>query len=547
LDRGFLGRRHTTYFWIGWCLILWVGAFLRLSHPDWDQGIAAHPDERFILGVAQDMPIYGNPCTVSPDFPYGHFPLSLLSLLVNSAPQADPLYAGRLISGLGGILLVALAGRCGSELSRAPSGGLIAAGLAAFCPLLIQHSHFYTVDPWAAIFGTLAVLSAARFRRFWSGLFVGLALACKASSAWIGVSVGIAIAISAPGQEWIHRGFIFVAGSMLGILLGSPWLLLTPLQCWRGPLVQAQLAAGRFIFPYTRQYVQTTPWVYPFIQMVVWAMGPLPTIIGAVTLVKSIAAWREGRKFKILTFAPVLFYIAVASLYVKYPRYLLPIYPLWIGAAAKGLLDLCHTLSKRIGRRLCSVGLLVVISLTGIMGIAQASVYRSEHPWLQASRWIYRNVRDSSSIAVESWDHPLPVPLSSGDPSNYDQMTVPVLDHSPSRQDDAAARERARMASVVVLASRRNYGVVTRQPDRYRGVYSWYEAMFRARKRLVFSRCPKVGPVAFSDNPFRALRTHKAPDLRDICDARFIIELPRLDESLRVYDAPITVLLVRTE
>jgi hypothetical protein len=71
--------------------------------------------------------------------------------------------------------------------------------------------------------------------------------------------------------------------------------------------------------------------------------------------------------------------------------------------------------------------------------------------------------------------------------------------------------------------------------------------MFRARKRLVFSRCPKVGPVAFSDNPFRALRTHKAPDLRDICDARFIIELPRLDESLRVYDAPITVLLVRTE
>ena len=546
MERGFLGRGHTTYFWIGWCLILWLGAFLRLSHPDWDQGIAAHPDERFILGVAQDTPICGNPCTVSPDFPYGHFPLTLLSLLVNSAPQADPLYAGRLISGLGGILLVALAGRCGSELSRAPDGGLIAGGLAAFCPLLIQQAHFYTVDPWAAIFGTLAVLSAARNRWFWSGFSVGLALACKASSAWLGVFVGIAIAISAPRQEWIRRGFIFVAGSLVGIFIGSPWLFLTPLQCWRGPLVQAQLAAGRFIFPYTRQYVQTIPWVYPLIQMLLWAMGPPTTIIGAVVLVKSVAAWRGKRKFRMLAFAPVLFYIATAGLYVKYPRYLLPIYPLWIGAAAKGLLDLCRTLPKRIGRRLCSVGLLVVVSFSCIMGIAQASVYRSEHPWIQASRWIYENVPDGSSLAVESWDHPLPVPLSAGDPSRYVQMTVPMLDHSPPRQDDAAARERAWTTSVVVLASRRNYGVVTRQPDRFKGMYQWYEALFGARKVLVFSRCPRVGPVAFSDNPFRALGM-EAPDLRDICDARFIIRLPRLDESLRVYDAPTTVLLVRTE
>jgi hypothetical protein len=538
-------HKQPVLFWIGWCLVLWTSTVLRLASPDWDQGVAAHPDERFLLGVAHDLSLYANPCEVSPDFPYGQLPVTLISFLVRLVPQADPLYSSRLLSGLGGVLLVALTGHCGFRLSRSRTGGLLAAVLAAFCPFLIQQGHFYTVDPWAAIFCTLAMLLAMKQRWYLSGGFVGLAVACKASSVWFGVSLGVVMMIVRPSRAWTRSGLRLVSGFLSGLFIGSPWLVLAPLQCWRGPFVQAQLASGRFTFPYTRQYAQTLPWIYPFVQMLLWGMGPVITLAGCLTLCRSFAdaAWKR-RPYVFAVVPTVLFFVVTGGLYVKYPRYLLPIYPLWIGFAAKGCLDLFRVFygARRWWGR---VGLLLILTLpTCILGIAQASVYTGLHPWVQASRWIYAHIDEGATLVVESWDHPLPVPLPSGDPSRYEQVTVSVLDHSQTSISRLELLDLSRASQAVVLASRRNYGVVARRPERFEAMYRWYETLFEEREALVFSRCPRIGWVAFSDDPFRGFRKHDVPSMGDYCDAEFVIRLPRLDESFRVYDAPTTVILL---
>ena len=380
-------RGHSLYFWLLWCLVLWGSAFLRFYAPDWDQGIAAHPDERFVLGVAQNTSPYANLCMVSPEFPYGHLPVTFLSLVIQLAPQADPLYVARILSGLSGILLVALAGRCGSGLSYSAMAGPLAAGLAAFCPFLIQQAHFYTVDPWAAVFGTLAVLLATRHRWFWSGLSAGLAVACKASAIWIGGFLCVSIAIAIPRCDWIRVGSLYASAFVAGILVGAPWLVLAPLQCWRGPFIQAQLASGRFVFPYTRQYTHTLPWIYPLLQMFLWGMGPTTTVAGAIGFLGTLVKWKNVSRARLLTVVPAaLFFIVVAGLRVKYPRYLLPIYPLWIGSATKCFLDLSRILRQSTRRWVSIVILLTVTAIPCIMGIAQVAVYKGVHPWVEASR-----------------------------------------------------------------------------------------------------------------------------------------------------------------
>lgn len=174
---------------------------LRLPKPDWDAAapdvrlaIAAHPDERFLLGVAQATPLWSDPCAASPDFPYGHLPVYVARLFVITAPNADPLFVMRLFSGLLGVLLVALTGAWGRALAgrRNPAGmwgALLAAALMAFAPFSIQQARFYSVDVLGAILASGAILAATRHRWTLAGALSGLAFACKASLAWCAVVV----------------------------------------------------------------------------------------------------------------------------------------------------------------------------------------------------------------------------------------------------------------------------------------------------------------------------------------------------------------------
>jgi len=180
-------------------VILLVGAYLRLSHLNWDMGTHIHPDERFLTFVTSAMELPKNlgqffDSTQSPMNPYnrgydffvyGTLPLfivrvvaefvqkfNLVAHLWTSSPGV-PLtmtgydgvdLVGRALSGIfdvGCIWLIYLIGRRLFNVKVA----LLAAALYAFTVLPLQQSHFYTVDTFGTFFALLTLYFAVRVAR----------------------------------------------------------------------------------------------------------------------------------------------------------------------------------------------------------------------------------------------------------------------------------------------------------------------------------------------------------------------------------------------
>lgn len=535
-----------------WLALLLLAAALRFPGADWDGGIAAHPDERFLVDTAVATPLLGDPTVAAPDFPYGHLPLYLLRLLVLAAPGADPLYAGRLFSALLGVLLVAATGALGKRL-LGERGGLWAALLVAGSPFLLQSARFYTVDIPAALAATLALLLALRRRSSAAGVLWGLAVACKVSLVVGGLPLAFALLnrrqAHSPGpraavvlRALLRLTLFLFLPALLSFALVSPWALLRPLAAWRGPWIQSLMVAGRLDFPYTRQYAGTLPFLYPLLQLGWWGLGPTATLAGFAGLLAGVWRWRRlSPNLHVAWSAAVVGFVMLAGWYVKFPRYLLPVYPLWAVWGIWFFLRLNGHLGNRLVRAAALVGLLLP---TLLLGIAQLSIYTQPHPWVLASRWIYAQVPEQGRLAVEHWDHPLPVPLPQGDPARYVQLALPVMDEeSPEKlaQLEAALEE----SDIIILASARGYGALARQPDRYPITLEWYARLLQERTLVAFGRCPRLGPLALTDDPLLDAGLLAPLSLAERCGTPWALRLPHLDESFRVYDAPVVLLALR--
>jgi 4-amino-4-deoxy-L-arabinose transferase-like glycosyltransferase len=530
--------------WPLWTALLLLAALLRLPFPAWDGGIAAHPDERFLLGVAAATPLTANPCATSPDFPYGHLPVYVGRLLVLAAPAADPLYAARLLSGLCGVLLVAVTAALGRALGGRRAG-LMGAFITTFAPFLIQQARFYTVDPFGALFASLALLLVLRHQWLGAGALAGLAVASKVSLLWIGAPLIFALfAARSEGVALRNSALRLLAGAAAAFAATSPWALLDPANCWRGPLIQAGMAAGRFVFPYTQQYAGTLPFAYPLVQMALWGMGPA-ALLGLLGLIRALWRWRRlSPAACVLLVWALLYLLGVGGLYAKFPRYLLPLYPTWAALADLSLRPSPGPVGRRIVRWLATLLGGGALLLTALLGLAQFSLYFQPHPWMEASRWIYAELPPGAAIAVEAWEHPLPVPLPGGDLSAYEQGTLPIFAAGLSGQPEPLEEAR-REAELIVVGSRRGYGALARRPFEHEEVLAWYEALLEEREVVPFGRCPRLGPLALTDDPLADAGLPSPVSLAERCGTLYALRLPHLDESFRVYDAPLTLLLER--
>jgi len=148
--------------------ILLVGAVLRFSGHNWDNQTHMHPDERFLTGVETKLVLPANlreyfdttNSRFNPHnngdtfFVYGTLPIFIVRILGEWAGETD--YSqihlvGRAASASFDLISIYLVFLIGSRLySRRV--GLLAAAFSAFSVLLIQHAHFFVVDPFANTF-----------------------------------------------------------------------------------------------------------------------------------------------------------------------------------------------------------------------------------------------------------------------------------------------------------------------------------------------------------------------------------------------------------
>ena len=552
-------NRKNETFWSALIVIVLIAAFFRFSGLHWDEGFpyTPHPDERAILMKSREIEMpplsklgtlfNADESTWNPRwFPYGSFPLYVLEISENILERmtgtdiTDLRILARSISvlaDLGTIIGIAMLGK--AAFSRRV--GILAALLVSFSVIHIQLAHFFAFDTLIVFFTTWSLLVLYRLtfsgkisHSLLAGALIGLGLATKVSLLPIAGAFVMAHLIYAARdqtledvQYWkvkkalISAAWGIVAGSLI-FVLAQPYALLDWNRFIGDVTEQSEMVRRIRDYPYTRQYIGTTPYVYQFIQMGKWGLGWPLTIISIVGLfwaaskgLKLVPAilsilccaiipalillWNNSAPaivvsslicfFSLLLFSPfrgkgasililllswVLPYLLVTgSFEVKFPRYLLPAIPVITLLGAAFVIH-CFNRSPRYSQISSACLILLTVIVTVWYGLSMMGIYGEKHTAVKASEWLAEYGKSGSLIIKEHWEESLP------NLRNFQYEELPIYEDDTyvklTRISDSLQR-----GDYLVFFSNRLYGTVTRIEDRYPIMKGYYSALFTGK------------------------------------------------------------------
>jgi len=584
-------------------LILVVAATFRFYGLAWDGGYLFHPDERKILLVASDLRLpsplefFSTDSPLNPKFfAYGSFPIYLLKLLGVFAPPiqlnvpwredfVSLALMGRVLSvlfDLGTLVMTFLLAR---RLYDA-TVGLLASACIAVTVLHIQLAHFYAVDTLLTLLVVTTMYFAARFAQtgarrdaFATGMAFGLAMATKVSALPLVVPMVVAVLKSQrreresgrqgerekilpvspsprlPLRNWLNQLWStraalarILAVALAAFIVTQPYALLDPVRYFGQVGTESLVARGWLDYPYTRQYADTLPFIYPMVQSTVWGMG-VPLGIFA-WLASALFVWRwwrtrEWRDGFILSWALVYFLI-VGGQYAKHLRYLLPLLPfLFLMAASALKVPGSRFQVSHFTHHVLRVAYFVVLFASFVYSLAFVGIYSREHPWLTISKWIYANIPTQSTLAIEHWDDALPVPIRAANgeraPTEYHIRVLPMYDADDDKKLDALV-DTLSSSDYIILATQRLSSTITRLPQRYPVSARYYRLLFDGALGFDLASYAmnniELAGIAIMDERFEGVRP-----------AGIVLNgivLGRADESFTVYDHPMPLVFKKT-
>ncbi|RME12425.1 MAG: MFS transporter [Ardenticatenia bacterium] len=413
---------------------------------------------------------------------------------------------------------------------------------------------FFTLGAYALgmTLGQEAGFSAPWVRGLLVGALIGLAMSAKITGALL--LPALVIAHLAPGWQngagtwrtrwrsaWTDDAWGWFAPS-LGTALGV-FALVNP-SVWQAfPAVRAAWHAeaamvwGRIVPPYTRQFLDATPILYPITQHMQWFLGPTAALLAwGGTLW---ALWRAVRRRlavgEVIVLAVLLPAMGVIlSAFAQFPRYWLPLFPLM---ALLGSGWLVRAVPRHWQPGVAMFG----ITPTLLYALAFVSLYKDAHPWWLASAWLCENMPPGAVLLVETWDQPLPIAGA------CDGRFV-IITGDPYTPEGVAALPRlAEQADAIVLSSPRSWQTHARQSAHFPEAAAFYRSLFAGDQfevAAVWRPEPSLGGVALSANLFTAAHV-PTPSAWEASAPRRRIQLGRYDESFAVYDHPVVLILTR--
>lgn len=542
--------------WITLLIVLVLASFFRVYGLEWDAGIDVnpHPDERHICMTMARLslpptkywglyfdPDQGplNPRRLDPqgqyyDLAYGAMPIYLYKVMavwleaLTGAPWNG--YRGCFMAGRGVTVIFSLATLVMIYLfGRRAYGeriGLLAALLLGLAVTHIHNAHFLTVDTMLTFFYALALWTSLRLAldgKMGDALLAGAAVGWGAATKASGLMALTAPVLALSLYYWKSRRLsqsvlhllLIVGGAAVAFALGEPYVLMSPQPYIEAISRQAEMVVGAVDWPYTRQYVNTIPYLYQLEQLFWWELGP---VLGAASFLGICAGLVNvlRRARQVVTDGPVLgavlllavflpYFILVGSYEVKFPRYLLPLAPIFCLFAAWLLSRLTSLISGRIPYLGGLVaGLLLILFLLPILGWAMAlsRIYDDPHPWLSASHWIYEHADPGSQFSTEVWGDDLPVDISAEGLTRQSFRYPPNL-HMDIYGDMAPQDKLGHLISTlhrsdyIVLSTPRVYRSVSRLPWRYPVENHYYQLLFSGRLGFALVYIVDIRPGIF--------------------------------------------------
>jgi len=562
-------------------LILLFGLGLRFYGLDWDQGHHLHPDERMMVMVVERLR-WGN---LNPKFfAYGSLPLYLLkavswlvSLVAGSAwasYQYLPIL-GRIVSALFDVGTIFLIFKIGKKI-WGERVGLWTAFLYATCVFPIQLAHFYAVDTILNFFVWLALWQLLLFYEkagvgsaIKVGISFGLALSTKVSAAVLLAGLGAALFADlgllafkfwreqkkkwwlkiwlvlkrgkekeiwfAIGKRIFGWGGVIVIVALLSFAVFEPYALLDFTEFKKQILAQQQMTKDAYVFPYTLQYVGTTPYFYHLKNMFLWGMGLAlggGVLVGAIGYLRDLfkrilekGEYNQEALELVLVFFGLAYFFVVGKFAIKFMRYFLPLYPWFILLGVVFLQKVFAFFKGALGK--IFLGILLFFHLGWLFSFI--SIYSKAHSRVQATLWMQDNIRPGSVLAVEHWDDRLP--LRGGEVFNFVEM--PMYEPDESERKWEIVEENLEKADYLILASNRLYTPLQKLGDclKYKRCYPktarYYQDLFEGK--LGFEKVAE-----FTSYPGLKIGNWKLEINDQIAD-----------ESFTVYDHPRVIIFAR--
>ena len=618
-------RRHDVLLAVALAATLVLAVALRFYGIDWDRGHSStpHPDERAILmKVAELSPPSPGQIGLLFDaaespwnprwFPYGSFPLYLLKGVqlsfssLTGVELHDLRVAGRAISALADVGTVVLVFVLGSRMYGRREG-LLASALVALAVMHIQLSHFYAVDTLLGLFTVAALYFlyrvATRGRLLDSvlaGVMIGLGLGTKVSQAPIYMSFFMAHLLfllfadgAKPGGDLAQRLETALKGLGAGLaasvavfIVVQPYAFLDWSTFLGDVVEQSEMVRRIRDYPYTRQYVDTTPYWYHVRQLATWGLGwPLGAVawagllyaalrgmrprhgmlylalglglpaallvystsfvailaasaIAFVALVATLPFRSASSRGEVLLLSWVAPYFLITGAFdVKFMRYLIPISPILVLLGSRMMIDLWDRAQGRTAalRPWLIGGLLVLVGSTAAYAVSYVAIYKEPHTALRTSQWIRDNAPRGSTVLKEHWEEGIP------NLHGYRVRELPLYNDDEPRKLQALAASLAG-ADYVWFYSNRLYGTIPRLPDRYPFSTEYYRLLFSGDLGYdlvdVETSYPRLAGLSLADNTFGRPGIHRPGGFDVLGHSGTTLNLGFADESFTVYDHP---------
>ena len=479
--------------------LLVLAIAVRLFGIDFDDHHFFHPDERAIANAV--LRISFQPLQLNPQFfAYGSFPFYVTKLATVPLSLFGPwftsydgvIYTGRVLSALFGaatVLLLVLAGR----RRYGERAGLLGGLFLALSVLHLQNSHFAANDIPLTFWILASLVLLARYAEegrprhlILGGFLAGLALATKVSAAPMIVPVAAAVFLRNRTDREPYKGVVLFLGAagagLAAFALGAPYAFLDFPRFSHDVLEQSRMVRQAGILPYTNQYIGTPKILYELKELVLWGLGPL---LGLAALWGTVRLARRGRRmlpFELVVLSwAVPYFLVTASFQVKFPRYLLPLYPLLALWAAVWLTEIAER-----GRR----GRIVrgaVVAATALWALAFLSIYTRPFTPIAASRWLHASVPEKTRILTQEWDEGFPLPLPGLPQNRFKIATFGYYEPDSPAKIAKLAREAA-AADWVVFQTKRIYGAVTRAPSKFPLTNNYFQLLFAGDLGFVLAK-----------------------------------------------------------
>lgn len=549
-------------------LILVIGFLLRIYNLNWDQGYHLHPDERQIAIVTSNisLPDTLNFSTLlSPDSPlnphffaYGSLPIYLLKFIGYLFSGLDHQFItyekinllGRLLSSIFDILTIFLIYKITKLLFNSNKKAITASLVYALSVFPIQLSHFYAVDTVLTFFVCFTLYRSMILYRYLSyknaifvGVGFGLSLATKVSATVLVVafisSLFIETLLSLKKEIfskeigflrkiwkylksifnpkfWIKNKsfklkkvvtclFLITLITFVTFAIFEPFAIIDFSEFWSQIKAQSAMTKDAFVFPYTLQYVNTTPYLYQLKNIILWGLGPafgILAIIGFmhtfIRLFKGLFSpgneEAEGSQLIIIFFF-VAYFLVVGNFEVKFMRYCLPLYPILAIFAA----NIFTSLKKPI------VSVLMFANLIWLL--AFLNIYNSPNSRVMATDWINKNIPTGSMVLREHWDDGLPL----GYNINLQLIDLPLYESDSNPQKWPLINNYLASGDYLILASNRLYTPLQKltecnklpQDKCYYKTSKYYEDLFAGKlgyeKVAEFANYPRLFNLTIDD------------------------------------------------